>query len=316
MNVKKTVLLLLSLYCISFSARGNENDLLIEAESFENTGAWVIDQQFAFEMGSPYLLAHGLGKPVANAKTTAHFAEIGNYHVWARTKNWAAGDWTAPGRFRLVVDGETLETELGTLEDWAWQYAGVVDIKTENVEIELNDLTGFEGRCDAVFFSKENVSPPNEAKKLSEWRSNTGVPKTIVSRSFDFVVVGGGLAGCAAAIAAAEQGLQVALVHDRPTLGGNASAEVRVHTLGVYGDFERIIRLIDTEHYPNGSSQAKTDEEKRMTNIAAYSNIHLFLNYQAFNAVSESEIISYVDARHTSSGEQIRFVAPLFADCT
>ena len=42
------------------------------------------------------------------------------------------------------------------------------------------------------------------------------------------MVVGGGIAGTCAALAAARQGLKVALLHDRPMLGGNASQEVRV----------------------------------------------------------------------------------------
>jgi len=45
---------------------------------------------------------------------------------------------------------------------------------------------------------------------------------------FDFVVVGGGLAGICAAIAAARGGALTALVQDRPVLGGNSSSEVRV----------------------------------------------------------------------------------------
>lgn len=35
--------------------------LFIEAENFEDIGGWVVDQQFMDQMGSPYLLAHGLG---------------------------------------------------------------------------------------------------------------------------------------------------------------------------------------------------------------------------------------------------------------
>ena len=48
----------------------------------------------------------------------------------------------------------------------------------------------------------------------------------------DLVIVGGGLAGCCAAITAARAGLKVALVQDRPVLGGNASSEVRLWILG------------------------------------------------------------------------------------
>ena len=45
---------------------------------------------------------------------------------------------------------------------------------------------------------------------------------------YDLVVCGGGLAGTAAAITAARLGCKVALVQDRPVLGGNGSSEVRV----------------------------------------------------------------------------------------
>lgn len=35
--------------------------VLVEAESFENLGGWVVDQQFMDQMGSSFLLAHGVG---------------------------------------------------------------------------------------------------------------------------------------------------------------------------------------------------------------------------------------------------------------
>ena len=41
--------------------------ILIEAESFEDLGGWVIDHQFMDYMGSPFLLAHGKGIPVKDA---------------------------------------------------------------------------------------------------------------------------------------------------------------------------------------------------------------------------------------------------------
>jgi len=48
----------------------------------------------------------------------------------------------------------------------------------------------------------------------------------------DFCVVGGGMAGLCAAIAAARHGASVVLMHDRPVFGGNASSECRVHICG------------------------------------------------------------------------------------
>ncbi|NJL76279.1 MAG: FAD-dependent oxidoreductase [Saprospiraceae bacterium] len=48
----------------------------------------------------------------------------------------------------------------------------------------------------------------------------------------DLVVIGGGLAGVCASVTAARAGLKVVLVQDRPVLGGNASSEVRLWSLG------------------------------------------------------------------------------------
>lgn len=51
----------------------------------------------------------------------------------------------------------------------------------------------------------------------------------------DFVVVGGGLAGLCAAVAAARNGAKTVLIQDRPVLGGNSSSEIRISIGGAYG---------------------------------------------------------------------------------
>ena len=56
--------LFLLMLCINAHA---QSDILIEAESFANKGGWSVDQQFTFEMGSPYLIAHGMGRTVEDA---------------------------------------------------------------------------------------------------------------------------------------------------------------------------------------------------------------------------------------------------------
>ena len=65
-------------------------DVLIECEQFKDPGGWSLDSQFIDEMGSSYLLAHGLGNPVADAKTTFEVAKGGRYSAFVRTKNWTA----------------------------------------------------------------------------------------------------------------------------------------------------------------------------------------------------------------------------------
>ena len=92
---------------------GCKHELLVECESFDEHGGWVVDPQFVEQMGSPYLMAHGLGEPVGNASTTAEFPASGTYHVWARTMDWAPGNWDAPGRFNIWLNGKKLEKTMG-----------------------------------------------------------------------------------------------------------------------------------------------------------------------------------------------------------
>ena len=313
----KYLFTLLLVFCSAISV--SAQDLLVEAESFDNPGGWVVDPQFVEQMGSPYLMAHGIGKKVENASTEVTFEKGGQYHIWVRTMNWAPGEWDAPGRFSLKVGDMAFDKTLGLRSGWGWEYVGKTKIgKDKSVALELIDLTGFNGRCDAIYFSTSDKEPPSSPKKLAEWRktitAEPNAPKE--ENTYDLVVVGGGLAGCAAAIAGAEQGLKVALIHDRPVLGGNASSEIRVHTLGIYGHFERILKKIDTEHYPNGSAEAKLDQEKRDANVKSYDNIDLFLNWRAYDAKAEDNTVKYVDARQTATGERKRFTAPYFVDST
>ena len=96
-------------------AADSSDGVLVEAERFAEYGGWSIDTQFITTMGSPYLLAHGMGLPVANARTKVTFAKAGKYRLWVRTKNWTEGDWDARGRLKvIVVGGSELETTFGT----------------------------------------------------------------------------------------------------------------------------------------------------------------------------------------------------------
>ncbi|OFY61355.1 MAG: fumarate reductase [Bacteroidetes bacterium RBG_19FT_COMBO_42_7] len=315
----RTILFSVSVFLLLLSCSTQEFDILVEAESFKDKGGWMVDPQFVEQMGSPYLLAHGMGVPVKNARSEINIKSKGKYHVWVRTKNWAAGNWEAPGRFHITINGKELEETLGTGEErWMWEYAGSTSITDTTVFIELEDLTGFEGRCDAVYLSTLNNHPPESGKELAEWRkkllNETDVPSDI--KTFDLVIVGGGIAGCAASIAAAEQGMKVALIHDRPVLGGNASSEIRVHTEGITWKSDRILSMLNTVWWPNGSPDAAMDDMKRHKNIEKYENIAVYLNWRAYTANSISDSVTSVDARHTSTGMTMRFTAPLFIDCT
>ena len=65
-----------------------------------------------------------------------------------------------------------------------------------------------------------------------------------VEHEADLCVVGGGLAGTCAAVAAARRGIRVVLMQDRPVLGGNASGEIRMWVCGAHGDNNRETGII------------------------------------------------------------------------
>ena len=219
--MKKLLLLLVTFTLTAFS-----ENILIEAESFKNPGGWKLDTQFIQIMGSPYMMAHGLGKPVADADTDFKVKESGTYKVWVRTKDWVA-HWNAPGtpgRFKLAFNGISLDTEFGIKgADWHWQEGGTVELKAGDNKISMHDLTGFNGRCDAIYLSTDHETAPDNSKEvLSEWRrKNLAITERVqVKDGYDLVVVGGGYGGLGASISAARMGLKVALIQNRDVLGG------------------------------------------------------------------------------------------------
>lgn len=310
-----------SLAAATTKHKTTSHDILVDAVSFQNKGGWVVDPQFIEQMGAPYLLAHGMGKPVDNASTTINAKKDGQYHVWVRTKNWCPGRWNAPGQFKLSVNSKEAPTIFGTQDGWAWQNGGTVELAEGENKLELLDLTGFEGRCDAIFFTPNNNScPPNDLKKLAAWRNvQHGQPMSgelEETHDFDLVIVGGGIAGCGAALAADEQGLKVALIQNRPVLGGNASQEIRVHTLGIHGKVSRILKKIDTKRWHNNSPDAIKDDAKRHASLEAAKNVTLFMDYSVTGVTMDGKAISSVEARSNTAHKRIRVKGRQFIDCS
>ncbi len=149
--------------------------ILVEAENFNNKGGWVIDQQFMDIMGSPYVMAHGMGDPVENAETTIAIAQAGKYRLFVRTRNWVA-PWTkekGPGKFQVLVDGKAVEKTFGTGSGaWNWTDGGTLKLKENEYKLSLHDLTGFNGRCDAIVLTTDpDFLPPDNIEQLARFRS-------------------------------------------------------------------------------------------------------------------------------------------------
>jgi len=323
--MKILIIALITIIIHSNTIAKDANSVLIEAESFENKGGWVIDQQSMDVMGSPYLMAHGMGIPVQDAETTVKFPNTGKYFVFVRTRNWTA-PWSdkAAGRFQLSIDGNLIDREFGTENrDWSWEAGGSVDIKANEVQLTFHDLTGFNGRCDAIYFTRDkNDIPPSDVEKLDALRAELlNLNKDPEEASYDFVIVGGGMAGTCAAISAARLGVKVALIQNRPVLGGNNSSEVRVHlgariNLEPYPNLGNLVNEIGPQKGGNAQPKDYYEDDKKLKAVMNEENISLFLNYHA-NAVEVKDgSIVKVFAENIETGEKRAFSAPLFADCT
>jgi FAD dependent oxidoreductase len=322
----KVLFVLFSISWIGIIAQKNTLKL-IETESFTNKGGWVVDQQSMDIMGSPYLMAHGMGVPVKDAETKVTFNKTGNYRVFVRTRNWAAR-WSnidAPGKFQLIINNTALSTIFGTNGDnWEWQDGGEITISEKTVSLTLKDLTGFNGRCDAILFSSNpDFIPPNHVAEIEKLRSklSTETAKANSAGKYDFVVIGGGMAGICSAISAARLGLKVALIQDRPVLGGNNSSEVRVHLGGrirvePYPNIGNLVNEIGPLNEGNAKPLSNYEDDKKLKAVLSEKNISLFLNFKANGVKMKNGSIESVEAVNIETGIKKIFKAPLFADCT
>ena len=303
----------------------------LETEQFDQPGGWTADAQFIDQMGSPYLMAIGLGEPVDDALATVHVPRAARYRLWARTKDWAPEHH--PGRFQIVLDDRPVDHVFGEsgLPGWRWEDGGVYQLSDE-VEVRLRDLTGYYARCDAILLS-DNLSwtPPPEQEAVDELRERLGgTSREVVQMpGRDVIVVGGGLAGCTAAVAAARGGASTVLIQNRPILGGNASTEILVPPVGVWPGVYRARYPLDPretglmEEYRTAGNQrvseGKLYSKRLLRFVELEPNLDLHLNTHATGV----EMISSADRRiaavlavDVQTGRRMRFPGKVFLDCT
>ncbi len=141
-----------------------------------------------------------------------------------------------------------------------------------------------------------------------------------VNHKVDFCVVGGGLAGMCAAIAAARHGAKVALMHDRPVLGGNASSEVRMWICGAHGDNNRetgIVEEIALENlFRNPMLNYSIWDSVLYEKVRFEENITLILNCSCNDIVMEGSKIKAVKGWQLTTQTWHVVEADLFTDCS
>ncbi|WP_432510523.1 FAD-dependent oxidoreductase [Kineococcus sp. SYSU DK001] len=144
------------------------------------------------------------------------------------------------------------------------------------------------------------------------------------SAHHDLVVVGGGLAGVCAAVAAARLGSRVALVTNRPVLGGNSSSEVRVWVVGATAHgTQRFARetgivgeLFLENQYRNPQGNPVYWDQVVLDLVRAEPGVALHLNTDVRAVETGEDRITAVTGWTTGSEIETRFTAPVFLDCT
>ncbi|MDV7105593.1 FAD-dependent oxidoreductase [Vibrio sp. TH_r3] len=146
----------------------------------------------------------------------------------------------------------------------------------------------------------------------------------------DLVVAGGGLAGVCAAISAAREGISVALIQDRPVLGGNASSEVRLWALGAtshMGNNNRFAResgvmgeILEENLFRNKEGNPVIFDMILLDLVKKETNIGVYLNTAIFDADIKTgqsvNTIQSLKAFNSINETKYSFSAPLFCDCT
>src|SRR5690606_18064422 len=168
------------------------------------------------------------------------------------------------------------------------------------------------------FMNAENM--PN-----AKWRMSILRYEEVQS---DITVVGGGLAGVCAAVAAARLGKEVALVQNRPVLGGNSSSEIRVwvcgataHGVNRYARETGIMGEMFLENqFRNPEGNPYYWDLVVLETVRKEKNIRLFPNTDVHEVEADGDEnnrrIHSVTGWMMGSERKIRFKSPIFLDCT
>lgn len=146
----------------------------------------------------------------------------------------------------------------------------------------------------------------------------------MIEKRYQVVVVGGGISGVCAALAAARHGAKTALIQDRPVLGGNASSEIRMHICGA-----------DREgHRPNARETGIVEEillENQLRNpqhsfsicdtilwekTHGQENLDVYLNARFLSAEADNGVIRRIYVQQMTTEKDFLFTADIFIDAT
>ncbi|NLF39673.1 FAD-dependent oxidoreductase [bacterium] len=141
-----------------------------------------------------------------------------------------------------------------------------------------------------------------------------------LTHNVDICVIGGGLSGLCAAVAAARRGAKVLLLQDRPVLGGNASSEIRMWVRGAHGANNRetgIIEEIELENlHRNAAANYPIWDSVLFEKARFQANLALLLNCACCEAAMDGTRIRSVKAYQSTAETWHTVAAQYFIDCS
>lgn len=147
--------------------------------------------------------------------------------------------------------------------------------------------------------------------------------KTLIEKSYDVVVVGGGMSGLCAAIASARHGAKTALIQNRPVLGGNASSEIRMHICGALNSSRSdsretgILEEILLENKRRNPQHSFSIFDTILWEKATFQNgLDLYLNTQMTDVLVNDNEINGIYANQLTTEKTFQFNAAIFIDAT
>lgn len=148
--------------------------------------------------------------------------------------------------------------------------------------------------------------------------------KRYEEHSYDLIVVGGGMSGVCAAIAAAKHGSHVALIHARPVLGGNASSEIRIHISGAdqslkqpdYAEGGMLYELMLENKKANPNYCYSIWDMVLFDAVKKQKNLEVYFNTVMYDAEAENDTITAIYCVQETTEMRFKLTAPLFVDAT
>jgi hypothetical protein len=140
------------------------------------------------------------------------------------------------------------------------------------------------------------------------------------THDFDVCVIGGGMAGICAALAAARNGAKTALVHDRPVYGGNASSEVRMWICGAKGPHNKETGILEEIQLENQHRNAALNYS--VWDSVLWGKLHFqpdltpFLNCSCTGAQVDGDRVAAIETWQLTSQTRHTIRARQFIDCS